>query len=142
MAKGGEEILRRTRKAIRKVVPCNALDPRVLPEEHWETFDVVLSSLCLESAACDDETYIRGVSNIASLVKPGGTLILCGVGGCSEFFCGETYFPSGDLNVDLIKDALQQAGFKIMTWIEHKMSGKTAFKTSYDFRYVLTAVHS
>ncbi|KAM7308961.1 indolethylamine N-methyltransferase-like [Ixodes scapularis] len=48
--KGALEIMERTRSSIRKVVPCNVLEPGVLPEEHRETFDVVLSCNCLEVA--------------------------------------------------------------------------------------------
>ncbi|CAN7949130.1 unnamed protein product, partial [Ixodes pacificus] len=70
--KGALEILERTRKAIRKVVPCDVLEPGVLPEEHRETFDVIVSPGCLESAAADHESFQSAVHNVGTLAKPGG----------------------------------------------------------------------
>ncbi|KAM7304810.1 indolethylamine N-methyltransferase [Ixodes scapularis] len=75
---GAREIEERTRRAIRKVVFCNVLDPQVLPEEHKEPFDVVLTCLCLESACLDEGTYKKAVQNLANLVTRGGYLIICG----------------------------------------------------------------
>ncbi|KAG0426748.1 hypothetical protein HPB47_026174 [Ixodes persulcatus] len=75
---GALEIIERTRSAIRKVVPCDVLEPGVLPMEHRETFDVVLSSGCLDAAAADHESFRRVICNVAPLVKPGGLLVICG----------------------------------------------------------------
>ncbi|KAM7304879.1 indolethylamine N-methyltransferase-like [Ixodes scapularis] len=57
--KGALEIIERTRSAIRKVVPCDVLEPGVLPMEHRETFDVVISNGCLDAAAADHESFRR-----------------------------------------------------------------------------------
>ncbi|KAM7304281.1 nicotinamide N-methyltransferase-like [Ixodes scapularis] len=78
---GAKEIEERTRRAIKKTIPCNILDPNVLSKEHRETFDVVFSSLCLESASLDEQTYQKNTQNIGNLVAPGGYLILCGIAG-------------------------------------------------------------
>ncbi|KAG0442332.1 hypothetical protein HPB47_015733 [Ixodes persulcatus] len=74
--KGASEILERTRWAIRKVVPCDVLEPGMLPEEHRETFDDVLSSGCLNLDTADHESFRRALSNVGNLVKSGGLLFL------------------------------------------------------------------
>ncbi|XP_078576683.1 indolethylamine N-methyltransferase-like [Branchiostoma floridae x Branchiostoma japonicum] len=42
-------------------------------------FDVVTTTLCLEAACPDRETYSAAVRNITRLLKPGGTLALIGI---------------------------------------------------------------
>ncbi|XP_029823224.2 nicotinamide N-methyltransferase [Ixodes scapularis] len=114
--RGAEEITTRTRNAVRKVIPCDVLDPRVLPEEHWEKFDVVLSCLCLESACPDEDSFRKAAQNVGGLVGDGGLLILCGVLGCREYTVGGVTFPCLDLTPDTVKDALVRAGFQVKLW--------------------------
>ncbi|KAM7298404.1 nicotinamide N-methyltransferase [Ixodes scapularis] len=114
--RGAEEITTRTRNAVRKVIPCDVLDPRVLPEEHWEKFDVVLSCLCLESACPDEDSFRKAAKNVGGLVGDGGLLILCGVLGCREYTVGEVTFPCLYLTQDMVKDALVRAGFQVKLW--------------------------
>ncbi|KAM7298894.1 nicotinamide N-methyltransferase [Ixodes scapularis] len=114
--RGAEEITARTRKAIRKVVPGDVLVPGVLPEEHQEKFDVVLSCLCLEAASPDEATFRTAFQNVGDLVLEGGLLILCGVLGCREYSVGGVKFPCLCLKPDTVKDALVRAGFKVNLW--------------------------
>lgn len=112
-AKGIEE---RTRRAIRKVIPCNVLEPRVLPEEHRETFDVVFSSHCLECACADEKSYQEAMRNIGNLVVRGGHLILCVIAGSYEYLVGGATLPSLPLTETMVKDALARAEFEIKRW--------------------------
>ncbi|KAG0409931.1 hypothetical protein HPB47_012937, partial [Ixodes persulcatus] len=78
---GAMDIEERTRRAVKKVIPCDVLNPSVLPKEHEEVFDVVLSILCIQSASQDETTYQRAIRNVTSLIRKGGHLILCGLAG-------------------------------------------------------------
>ncbi|KAG0431460.1 hypothetical protein HPB47_021779, partial [Ixodes persulcatus] len=98
--KGASDIMERTRSSIRKVVPCNVLEPGVLPEEHRETFDVVLSCNCLESATADHESFRSVVNNVGSLVKPGGLFLLGGLGGLESYFMGSANFIMANVTED------------------------------------------
>lgn len=111
--KGALEILERTRSAIRKVIPCDVLEPGVLPLEHRETFDVVLSSGCLDAAAADHESFRRVARNVSTLVKPGGLLVIMGVGGIKSYNVGTVYFPHANLTENVLKEAVTDAGFRI-----------------------------
>lgn len=111
-----EEITRRTRSAVRKVIPCDVLVPGVLPEEHREKFDVVLSSLCLESACLDEAAFSAATQNVGGLVQEGGLLILCGVLGSSGYTVGGIKFPTVYLKPGIVKNALMRAGFQIKRW--------------------------
>ncbi|KAM7304951.1 nicotinamide N-methyltransferase [Ixodes scapularis] len=110
---GAREIEERTRMAIRKVVFCNVLDPQVLPEEHNEPFDVVLTSLCLESACLDEGTYKKAVQNLANLVTHRGYLIMCGICGSDKYLVKGVTFPVFPVSVDLAKEAITRCGFEI-----------------------------
>ncbi|KAM7313214.1 indolethylamine N-methyltransferase-like [Ixodes scapularis] len=111
--KGALEIIERTRSAIRKVVPCDVLEPGVLPMEHRETFDVVISNGCLDAAAADHESFRRVICNVAPLVKPGGLLVIIGAGGIKSYPVGTFNFPHANLTEDVLKEAVTDAGFQI-----------------------------
>ncbi|CAN7994340.1 unnamed protein product, partial [Ixodes hexagonus] len=111
--KRASEIVERARHAIRKVIPCDVLEPGVLPEEHRETFDVVLSCNCLESATTDHESFRRALSNVASLVKPGGQLVLVGGAGIDAYAVANEVFHMADVNDDVIKQALLDADLRL-----------------------------
>ncbi|CAN7945912.1 unnamed protein product, partial [Ixodes hexagonus] len=114
--KGAVEIEKRTRSSVRKVVPCDVLEPGVLPEEHKETFDVVLSCNCLESATADHESFRGVVDNVATLVKPGGLLVLAGIGGVDSYNVGTAEFPMAKVTEDVVKQALTDAGFEMKSY--------------------------
>ncbi|XP_040074847.1 indolethylamine N-methyltransferase [Ixodes scapularis] len=113
LKKGASEIMERTRSSIRKVVPCNVLKPGVLPEEHKETFDVVLSCNCLESATADHESFRSVVKNVGSLVKPGGLFLLGGIGGLKSFAVASADCNMANLTEEVIKGAVADAGFQL-----------------------------
>ncbi|XP_042144333.1 indolethylamine N-methyltransferase-like [Ixodes scapularis] len=115
--KGALDIMERTRSSIRKVVPCNVLEPGVLPEEHGEAFDVVLSCNCLESATVDHQSFRRAVLNVGSLVKPGGLLVLGGMGGLDSYFMGNADFIMANVTSDVVKEAVTDAGFEINEYL-------------------------
>ncbi|CAN7992451.1 unnamed protein product [Ixodes pacificus] len=111
--KGALEIQERTRSSIRKVISCDVLEPGVLPEEHRETFDVVLSCNCLESATTDHECFQSAVCNVGTLAKPGGLLVLVGVGGPKSYPVGTADFNQAYVTEDVIKRAVTDAGFQM-----------------------------
>lgn len=135
--KGALEILERTRFAVRKVVPCDVLEPGVLPEEHRETFDVVFSAGCLESAAADHESFRRVVCNVATLAKPGGLLVLVGMGGSKGYPVGTVEFPQANVTEDVIKGAVTDAGLQMKVF--HTKSLKTLLGKPDVFTFVLAA---
>ncbi|CAN7996403.1 unnamed protein product [Ixodes pacificus] len=136
--KGALEIQERTRSSIRKVVPCDVLEPGVLPEEHRETFDVVVSGGTLESAAVDDESYRIVVKNVGALVKPGGLLVLSGFGGLKNTYrLGTADFPLPNFTEDVIKQALKDAGFQVK--VDRTKRSAAEFGTPEAFTFVFAA---
>ncbi|KAM7304101.1 nicotinamide N-methyltransferase [Ixodes scapularis] len=135
--KGASEIMERTRSAIRKVVPCDVLEPGVLPEEHKETFDVVLSSGCLDAVAADHESFRTVVCNVGTLVKPGGLLVITGAGGLKHYTVGAVDFAYSNLTEDVLKQAIGDAGFQIKLY--RSTTFEVALQTSDLFKFILVA---
>ncbi|CAN8022387.1 unnamed protein product [Ixodes persulcatus] len=136
---GATEIAERTRRAIRKVVPCDILTPGVLPEEDRETFDVVLSCNCLEGSTADHESFQRALFNMAALVKPGGLLVLAGVGGISAYDVGRESFPMVDLTDDVIKQAMSNAGLQVKAFSTRMYDGPIVEAHGKRFGFVVAA---
>lgn len=135
--KGALEVLERTRSAIRKVVPCDVLEPGVLPEEHRETFDVVMSNGCLESATTDHESFRTALFNVGTLAKPGGLLVLVGAGGLKSYPVGAAEFAHANLTEDALKQAVTDAGFQIKVYRLKK--GVCFLESSQEFLFLLAA---
>ena len=64
---------------IKAVLPCDLTQERFIPDGYGEkgSYDIVLSSLCIEACSKDLASYERGFEKLASLVKKGGYLLLC-----------------------------------------------------------------
>ncbi|CAN7947333.1 unnamed protein product, partial [Ixodes pacificus] len=136
---GAMDIEKRTRGAVKKVIPCDVLNPSVLPKGHEEAFDVVLSSLCLQSASQDETTYQKVNRNVSSLICRGGHLILCGTAGSTEYTFGNVTFPDFCLSKAMVEDALSRSGLEIIRWssLDSPISSESQKRS--DFAYVLLA---
>ncbi|XP_029826689.2 indolethylamine N-methyltransferase-like [Ixodes scapularis] len=120
LRKGALEIIERTRLAVRKVVPCDVLEPGVLPEEHRQSFDVIISSGCLESATADHESFRKAVCNVGTLTKPGGLLVLVGAGGVKSYPVGDVAFAHANITEKVVEKAIKDAGFQMEIYHPHK----------------------
>ncbi|XP_040064289.1 indolethylamine N-methyltransferase-like [Ixodes scapularis] len=120
LRKGAREIIERTRLAVRKVVPCDVLEPGVLPEEHRQIFDVIISSECLESATADHESFRKAVCNVGTLTKAGGLLVLLGAGGVKSYPVGGVAFPHANLTEKVVEEAIKDAGFQMEVYHLYK----------------------
>lgn len=98
------------RQQITRVMPCDALSPTPLGPAAQQ-YDLIVSSMCLEAAASDLDQWRECVRHLASLVKPGGTLLLIVVKRARSYSVGEAIFPVVPITEDDLHDALVAAGF-------------------------------
>ncbi|XP_040067549.1 indolethylamine N-methyltransferase-like [Ixodes scapularis] len=133
------ELAERTRAVVRKVIPCDVLKPGVLPEEHRESFDAVLSCNCLETAAQDHASYRRLVCNVAGLVKPGGLLIWAGVGGLAMYPVADEEFPMADVTEQVLKEALTDAALRVEVYRTKMYDGDDEEARRKRFGFVIAA---
>ena len=64
------------REKVKAVVPCDITKDRTIPQEYMCQYDIVQSFLCLQAACQTKEECFASIARMASLVKPGGKIIL------------------------------------------------------------------
>ena len=114
-AREREDLVRSTIKAV---VHCDITRDPPIADMYKGPYDVVFSSLCLEVASKTEEEYTAGVAKLASLVKPGGKLVLYGACSRSEYSgehsafysVGSEVFVALYISQDKISSALTAAG--------------------------------
>ncbi len=91
-------------------VLCNASRTSPL-EGASELYDVVVTNFCAESATSDRCQWQTFVSNIVSLLKPGGMLIMSALKGASSYSVGSKSFPAVEISEPDLVEVLDDAGF-------------------------------
>lgn len=90
-----EELLRaRLARLVR--ADAGAVDP--LGAAGRGQYGIVLSCYCADSATADPATCRRYLANIASLLAPGGLLLLACLRRCAAYHIGSRRFPSAQLD--------------------------------------------
>jgi len=105
------------REKVKKIYPIDLLKPTPIKELHC-TYDVITTSLCLESVARSVEEYTQIVSKIADMLSPGGHLVVVGVLSDSFYRVGDFKFPCLNISGDDLKTSVTKAGFDIKIWRE------------------------
>jgi hypothetical protein len=101
----------KTRKRIRDVLPVDirATDP--LGPAGRKRYALVTAHYCAEAISTDKAVFRSNVHNIASLVAPGGTLILSACGAADHYKVGDRRFPCSMATPEDVLSAFQREGF-------------------------------
>lgn len=99
------------RSKITKVIPCDAFSPQPFGEDREGFYPLVASHYCAEACTTDKEEWRACMRNIASLVAPGGTLILSSCGEAAAYAVGDRYFPCAGVDVVDVLVSLREIGF-------------------------------
>lgn len=98
------------RALVTRVMRCDA--SRAAPLDGPDRqYDVVVTNFCAESATSDREEWRAFVTKIASLLQPGGTLIMSALKGASRYAVGPRWFPSVDISEEELLELLEDTGF-------------------------------
>ena len=119
---GEEEVAKRqmlVRNLVKAVVKCDLTQRPPIEPGYEEPYDVVMSSYCIESVIKSNDEYRQMLAKLVSLVKPGGTLLLCGVETQEE----GGYYVVGDENFTNVGPSLE---FAVGAMGEHCMEIVTA----------------
>jgi hypothetical protein len=103
-----EEMVRRK---ITKFMTADAGQTDPLSTEQRESYGLVLSPYCADSATGDKKVWKEYMRNITSLVKPGGTFITAALRDCSSYEVGEKEFPCANVNEKDMKGVLGMLDF-------------------------------
>ncbi|XP_068236839.1 nicotinamide N-methyltransferase-like [Palaemon carinicauda] len=99
----GDEYATKLQDAFQLVVPCDGGLPNPL-HPVCQTYDVVMSTLCLEFATTSLDDYRSMLANVTSLIKPGGVLMMAGALGNTSYQVGQCTYPSVTLTKEDITD--------------------------------------
>ncbi|XP_069804498.1 nicotinamide N-methyltransferase-like [Dendropsophus ebraccatus] len=124
----------KVRSAAQHVVKCdlnkeNMTHPIVLPPA-----DCIISVCFLDFTCKDQDDYIRYLSKISELLKPGGHLILFGCLDMSYYVIGKDKFHAFTYDEEFARKALVGAGFVID---DCKVKKRTAVSDRTDYKAVI-----
>lgn len=104
-----EELLR---KRISSIIACDISWNNPLAVKQ-EPFEIVSTSLCLESACTTYTKYKEGIKKLVSLLKPGGFLLMIIVERETFYMDGKKRWLTLYLTLEQVKEALAKAGTSI-----------------------------
>lgn len=99
------------RNRIGELYQSDAGDTDPLGSEVRGYFPLVTTHYCAEGATDNKDTWDTYMRNIASLVSPGGTLIVSACGAAGHYMVGERPFPCAGVTAHDVLGCLQQNGF-------------------------------
>ena len=99
------------RTRITRVMRCDAHLPDPIKEKHPQ-YDVLVTNFCAESATDDRDEWRKFVSNIATLLKPSGQLIMSTLKGADSYSVGKETFPAVYIMENDLFQTLTDVGFE------------------------------
>ena len=104
------------RKVVKAVVPCDISRDVAIERGYEGPYDVIISSLCLQTACATKDEYTAAMPKLLQLLKPGGKIALLGVesrrpNAPTSYCVGSARFHDLFTSEEFTIASLQQAGF-------------------------------
>jgi hypothetical protein len=100
----------RIRERVTRLCRCDASrTPPVEPPP--DLYDVVLTNFCAESATSDRDEWAFFTTNILSVLKPGGWLVISALKGATRYAVGSRSFPAVDIGEEDLLSLLEANDF-------------------------------
>ncbi|KAM9520428.1 phenylethanolamine N-methyltransferase [Guaruba guarouba] len=106
-----QEKERRLRARLRRILPIDVHRSEPLGAPLRPRADALLSAFCLEAVSPDRAAFCRALTNVSSLLRPGGHAVLLGALGESFYLAGPARLPVVPLDEGDVRRALDGAGF-------------------------------
>ncbi|XP_067138480.1 nicotinamide N-methyltransferase-like [Centruroides vittatus] len=107
---GINEIKLRLRQKIKEVIPCDVLQKDIISSDVGK-FDVLFTSLCLESACVTLEDFKFAVKNFSNYLLPNGGLVMVTTLDTSYYYVGNNRLPCLPVSKEYVNEVLKEAGF-------------------------------
>lgn len=101
---------RHTRSVIGECLEADALDMHPLGHAREGSYDLLISSFCLDCLTDSQRVWRTAMSNVFRLVKPGGTFMLWALRECTRYRVGDRWFPAANLQRQDLLSALIACG--------------------------------
>ncbi len=102
------------RSLVKAIVPCDATQDPPIQRGYEGPYDVIITFLCLPGASKTEEEYKAVVARVATLLKPGGRIVMYEVEDPeNSYYTYHTWkFHWLPTSENLVKTALDSAGFE------------------------------
>ncbi|XP_030635957.1 nicotinamide N-methyltransferase [Chanos chanos] len=107
------EVESELRQRVKRVLKCDVRLENPFHPLNLEPADCVITSLCLEGACKDTETYSRALRSLRALLRPDGALVMVGVLGETFYTVAGQKFSCLSLTQSNIEDLLKNLGFTV-----------------------------
>jgi hypothetical protein len=101
---------RETRRAISGLLPTDARRPDPLGAGRAASYDLLVSSFCLDCLSPSKTVWRRCTRNVFGLLRPGGSFVLLALRGCERYRVGEHWFPAANLSRRDVESVLLALG--------------------------------
>ena len=135
----GEAIAERLRKVITSVMAADVTLPNPFSPLYIQA-DVVISHLCLEFVVSEKHQFKEIVKNVASLVAPGGYLVLQSAIGANYYYTGGMRLPATNVDKLFLEQSVKDAGLQMVEYQEFSIVGNTDHKENTDHVAVYTLI--
>ena len=126
--KGVAESEQQLRAAVKAVVQCDMTQDPPIEAGYVGPYDVVTSSLALDTTAYTYEEFVDVLSRVSKLVKRGGSLFLYFTENGPLYQVGDNMFEGFSVDSDLVEKTMEKVGFKeIQTFTKFSDEHKTYF---------------
>ncbi|KAE8592178.1 hypothetical protein XENTR_v10018674 [Xenopus tropicalis] len=135
-----EEKEEKLRGKIKQVLLCdvsksNPLEPVMLPK-----VDCLISTVCLEAACRNYDSYKTALKNLSTLLKPGGHLLMAGDLGANYYEVGSNKVFSLPVNEAFLRKAVNESGYVVNKLVSFGKPEDVGYDTSdYEGFYFLHA---
>jgi SAM-dependent methyltransferase len=112
-APGSEDVLareRRTRSVLSELLLTDARRRRPLGPDRIASYDLLISSFCVDSLSRSKAVWRRCMRNIFGLLKPGGSFVIMSLRGCERYRVGANWFPGANIQSDDMESVLHECG--------------------------------
>lgn len=108
------------KRKLKSVVPCDVFKSSIVEldsDDVGKPFDVVSTSLCLESCVTSEAHYKTIVAELSKLIKPNGYLFMNGVLEGTFYFIGNKKFYNYPMTEKMVKEAMNGSGIEIERFV-------------------------
>lgn len=115
LKKAVAETERELKSKIKAVVWCDFTKDRPIEEGYEGPYDVVMALLCAGDAAGNSEEYISNLKRVLSLVRVGGTFVMCSYtdkekAGIDHYYMGKRKFTAYYMTTETLQSTLLEIG--------------------------------
>lgn len=100
----------RTRRVLSKLLPTDARRRDPLGPARVASYDLLVSSFCLDCLSPSRAVWRRCMRNVFGLLRPGGSFVLLALRDCERYRVGERWFPAANVSRFDVESALLAFG--------------------------------